>query len=174
MENELRLFVGNKFDYYFPKWQQIEFGKKSKTSLNIYALFFSLPWISYRKFTPAIFIYAFLTSILLVVQNLIKSFYPESNDVQDILKYYLPIIPGIILGLYGNYWYYLFSQHQISKLKIKYLSEDILKKKLEKNGNPSIIFLFINVGLFFVLLMLILGFWELLFQLFFGLSVLTV
>jgi len=167
MNEDLKSFVGNEYEYYAAKWQKFELAEKGITSLNIYALFFSLAWIAYRKFTPAVFVYAFLTSILLVVQNLIKLFYPESNDVQDILKYYLPIIPGIILGLYGNYWYYLYSQKQIIKLKKKYPVGEILKEKLEKNGNPSIIFLFINVGLFFVLSMLMLGFWELLFQLFF-------
>ncbi len=89
-EEQIKVYVGKKADNYISIWKE---GKK----FNPAALFLGMIWLGYRGMYRIIMylIVAFiLTDILMIFLGI---------DLTRISG----IVAGVILGIFGNYWYFL-------------------------------------------------------------------
>lgn len=96
-EEQIKAYVGKKADYYIDAWKE---GKK----INPAALFLGVPWLGYRgmyKIIMYLIIAFILTDIFMIFLNI---------DLSRVSG----IVGGIILGRYGNYWYFLQVKKDIS------------------------------------------------------------
>ncbi|MDU1910588.1 DUF2628 domain-containing protein [Fusobacterium sp.] len=89
-EEQIKVYVGKKADYYMGIWRE---GKK----FNPAALFLGMIWLGYRgmyKIIMYLIIAFILTDILMIFLRI---------DLTRISG----LVASVILGTFGNYWYFL-------------------------------------------------------------------
>jgi hypothetical protein len=128
--NHTATFIGNNHNYYINKWSELTPGKV--ISWNWAAFFFSFAWLAYRKVN----IVWGIGISWFVILAFIEAAFPELRDSN---KYYLivSLLPGIIAGQQGNYWYKLYTEKSVKELSSNY-SDDNLNRELSNKGGTSI------------------------------------
>ncbi|WP_169891056.1 DUF2628 domain-containing protein [Litchfieldia alkalitelluris] len=132
----LKLYVGDKAEYYFNKWG-LEQGEIVKTSWNTAAFFLGIFWLGYRK------MYSTLVIILLIWIGLDAIFYALEIYHAGI-DYLIGIVTAAVLGLKGNYLYYLQANKRVGKLSS---NGTYSKEQLVQSGGKSKLGIFISIGL---------------------------
>ena len=149
-EQEWRLFIGPKANFYVPKWIAIQQG--SMVSFNLAAFLVGLLWLLYRKMYLECGILAFI----IVVETLISEYYflPQFTNYTQQATYNIIInlMYGLALGLFGNLLYYNNAQRKIKKLRAQGMAEEKYEKALQATGGvallPVIILLFVVLFLY--------------------------
>ncbi|CEG28695.1 DUF2628 domain-containing protein [Bacillus sp. B-jedd] len=143
-DHEVRTFVGKKADYYLRKWNNPK-NKGSNMGWNWAAFLAGMFWLGYRK------MYKLVLIILgaFVVFDIIS--YIINNPAMDKINNTLGLVVAAILGISGNYHYYLHAQKNIEDVKNQFpnnLQEQ--EAALRKRGGSSWGGVFIVLGLFVV------------------------
>lgn len=147
---ELRLFVGKKADYYLKQFENIQ-DKQPVAKMNLPALFISIFWLFYRK----MYLIGILLFLAVVVETTISNFifinllgYASSPKMYNGMKTFL--YPAICAAL-ANRWYLFHAKKKIEKIKQSILSEDSKPAAIKKEGGTSIVSgIFAPILLFFV------------------------
>lgn len=134
----LRAYVGKNADYYFNKWQ-IETGEVKKDSWNWAAFFLGFFWLGYRKMYSVLFA---LVAIYLVTDVILYAIDIDSTLINSGIG----MGTSIVLGLMGNYFYYIQAEKSIMKNSHQGI---YLKDKIARAGGRS------PLGLFFSIFMMI-------------------
>ncbi|WP_417897516.1 DUF2628 domain-containing protein [Bacillus haimaensis] len=134
----LRAYVGKNADYYFNKWQ-IETGEVKKDSWNWAAFFLGFFWLGYRKMYSVLFA---LVAVYLVTDVILYAIDIDSTLINSGIG----MGTSIVLGLMGNYFYYLQAEKSIMKNSHQGI---YLKDKIARAGGRS------PLGLFFSIFMMI-------------------
>ena len=151
-DEELRLFVGEKSDYYINKWNKTKNGR----SWNWAAFFAGLFWVGYRKMYKVILI-AFGIFILFDIIALFMD-----NELVDALNYGISMGLAITFGSFGNYFYFTSAKRKIQKVKdTKSNNPELQSQEIQKSGGGSwkgvfitfamfVLYIGINFGLLFI------------------------
>jgi hypothetical protein len=151
--NHIVTFVGNNHNYFINKWSKLTPGKV--ISWNWAAFFFGFAWLAYRKVN----IVWGIGIGWFVILAFIEAAFPELRDSN---KYYsiVSLLPGIIAGQQGNYWYKLYTEKSIKELSSKY-SNNNLNQELSNRGGTSIsnaiAFIFVTILVMVVLEIILFG-----------------
>lgn len=119
--DQVRTFVGPKADYYLERWQSLH-GERGLRMLgfNWPAFFGTLSWLLYRRMYRWFWIvFVVWVGWGILGTSLVVSLLPRSRGLALLVAIVLratPIIFGVTCGVYGNYWYYLHTRHQIRQL----------------------------------------------------------
>lgn len=122
-DNErMRLFIRTNTDFYMNKWADIE---EKREKWNWAGFLGGLFWLGYRK----MYLYSFaVLGILLAYYSLTKT-----NAFDNIIG----IVLAVLLGLNGNYLYYLHARSRIKKIVSLHLPEDEEKRLIQVSGGTS-------------------------------------
>lgn len=134
----LRAYVGKNADYYINKWQ-IETGEVKKDSWNWAAFFLGFFWLGYRKMYSVLFA---LVAVFLVTDVILYAIDIDTTLINSGIG----MGTSIVLGLMGNYFYYLQAEKSIMKNSHQGI---YLKDKIARAGGRS------PLGLFFSIFMMI-------------------
>ncbi len=119
---QLRLFVGDNADYYLKKWENIE---EKRESWNWAGFLGGIFWMGYRK----MYLYVIITlGIFLVLDAVI----PVSN-----LDPLFSLIFALLIGLNGNYLYYLHANNKLRRINELFSDPEHRKIAAFKTGGPS-------------------------------------
>lgn len=154
-EEEWRLFIGDKADYYIPIWNKFKQQDK-RVHFNISAMFFNIYWLGYRKMYKLAFL-VLLASYLLVA----VLFYNIRNIQGDNFAFYTFTYYFVYIGLAlgGDWMYYKHAQEVIQEIKRKTPNKSAREKAIQAAGgvNPMFSILLMGVStalvLFFVLVL---------------------
>lgn len=149
--DELKLFVGKSYGYYFRKWESIEYGRSGKITMNAYAFFLGIFWAVYRKFYSLVLIWILVSFILVITEEIILTYLPISENTLRIVSLIEVFIITLIIANYSNYWYLLHAKRTIKKIKSKKLDLAKQQELIRKKGGISfiavILFIIIIVGI---------------------------
>ncbi len=143
-ETNVEIFVGTKYPYYNRKWKK---SKGNKPSWNFAAFFLSMFWMGYRKmYMPVI-----LMLTLFFVTDLVIYFLNDRQLTDSMVNATDSSITAgisIMLGLYGNYFYYIHTRKKINAIESEGLPDEQRKTKLRNQGQTSWLgVLFVVIGL---------------------------
>jgi hypothetical protein len=141
--DQFKTFYGRTPEYYLDRLGRYLSG--NKISFNVYAFFFGVAWLVYRKMYKQI-LYVFLLMFLfaLIISILNISGIISDSTLSD-FEYLILFIVSTILGFSANYWYIKKSisiiEKNISQGNDSSSTDQILKKK----GGTSIVALIIFI-----------------------------
>lgn len=132
----LKHFVGNKFTYYFRKWD-IESGEVRNVSWNWAAFFLGMFWAGYRKMYGVLFINILIW--LLIDGVLLAVGLGEMESLSTVIG----VSTSVVYGFWGNYFYYLFANKKIEKNRG--IDGEYSEQLLRLNGGTSGLGIFISI-----------------------------
>lgn len=154
-------YVGMKSYYYIPKFMR--FAKSgSKLSINFAALFFPHLWLAYRKmpvYGALVWLISMLTSLPAYLLNMSHMGFEIAAVGKSwfmpllALCYVLNYVVNIICAVFGNLIYYRKAKADIAKIKSEKTSSDEAKPEIKMRGGVSLAYVFILIGLTFVVSM---------------------
>lgn len=124
----LKLFIGKNYGYFFKKWAIAE-ERKSKLSWNWAAFLLGFSWMAYRK----MYRYSWLFIGLLVVETLCEYIL----SVPESMSRALNVSIAATFGSQGNAWYKLHVEKKVKEIAAMN-SPEKAKVKLEEQGGTSI------------------------------------
>lgn len=139
---ELKIFVGDKFGYYFSKWIMFENGKW--VSFNVAAFFLGLMWLLYRKMYLEVGI---ILGLFLVEGIIIDFIFVIDSLNYQIANLVSSIVYAILIPLSANYLYLKSAERKIAKLKTKAYSQEELLERISEKGGTSIAAVFLYTTL---------------------------
>jgi hypothetical protein len=152
-DEELRLFVGKKSDYYINKWNKA----KNNQSWNWAAFFTGLFWVGYRKMYKVIFITFGIFLLLDIITILVNS--PVLDNLNN---YGVSVGMAVVFGTSGNYFYSLLAKRRIQKIKDAYPNNpEVQAREIQKQGGSSWKGVFISLAVFVLYIVLNIGLYTL-------------
>lgn len=134
---KLKAYIG-KNDYKYIDRLRLEYGEARKVSWNWAAFFLLTFWAGYRK------MYVLVVGINVVW--LLTDVYLYSNGITDGgTDFLLSLITAMLVGLYGNYFYYKKATKHIEKLPSERSPANL--NKIQKAGGTSVIGVVIAIAL---------------------------
>lgn len=129
---ELKTFVGDKFEYFFSKWIMFDNGKW--VSFNLAAFFLGMIWFLYRKmYLEAVVIFG----CLLLEGFLMELIFEEGTTIYIIVDSITTIVYSLLICVSANYLYMKSAERKIAKLKDKGYSKEELLMRIEQKGGTS-------------------------------------
>ncbi|RUM60913.1 MAG: DUF2628 domain-containing protein [Persephonella sp.] len=139
-EETIKSFVQKNSDYYLIKWKLMaETG--SKISWNWPAFFFGIYWMVYRK----MYVYA----LIILIIGLLLSLIPLINIIAGLVVW-------IGFGMFGNYVYAMHTYKKLKELSLISSNPEDLKKLALQKGGTSVLAVFILIGIFLAIEIIIL------------------
>ena len=129
------LYIGQGSDYYVPKWYNFKSGK-SVASFNIAAFFLGVLWMLFRK----MYLAAAIWLMAAIAIGFLEEFLIEQNgwyENQNAIETISNIIISIVMGFFGNYFYYLSAERKIQKIKGTAFGDVAFENELKRQGGVS-------------------------------------
>lgn len=137
---KLKIFVGNRVDFYFKKWGNVD--HPNKQSWNWAAFFLTIFWLGYRRMYRYLFMimggYLALNLLIMTTHSLLLVHF--INDI-------VGLAIGIFLGVKGNALYLNHAKRQISAIEARNLSPAAQNEAIQKSGGTSGLGVFIAISL---------------------------
>ena len=149
-EEDWQNYLGEHADYYIPIWQKIQSGQI--IIFNIYSFLFGMFWMLYRKMYRATIIVGIIFTFQIVIEEILRINGGMSEDELNPISWIISLIWWIVLGLYGNYFFYIDAQQKISASK-KLVSE-YYNSQLQEIGGTSILSLMAGIVIYFAIIAL--------------------
>lgn len=124
----LKLFIGKNYEYFFKKWTIAE-KRKSKLSWNWAAFLLGFSWMAYRK----MYRYSWLFIGLVVVEAICEYIFNVPESVSCALN----VSIAATFGSQGNAWYKLHVEKKVNEITTMNPPEKA-KVELEEQGGASI------------------------------------
>lgn len=135
---ELRLFVGKKADYYLKQFA-ITQDTQPLYKMNVAAFLISIFWLFYRK----MYLIGMLFFLAIIVEITISDFifinvlgYTSSPKMYDAMK---AIMYPAICAAFANRWYFFHTKRKISEIKQRILADDLQLIAIKTKGGTSIV-----------------------------------
>jgi tetratricopeptide (TPR) repeat protein len=134
-EEELKAYVGSGWEYYANTWKPAITGEGKIGGFNIGGFFFSAFWLSCRK------MYLFALSFYMINIVAIIGMADVGIITGKIIPNFLYTIPGLVLailiGAYGNRWYFYRAKHAITQVHSQKLAKDSALQIIAKKGGKN-------------------------------------
>lgn len=150
-EEDWRLFIGNNYNEYIPKWRLFR-EDGGKVSFNFAALFFNILWLLTRKMYSFVVIGIALWLGALLGVSLIV----------ELIGFYIIGVGFLVnsavlfcLGFMGDWLYYIHSTKKIAKIRQKFSDDKEYRKELVKAGGFGGFGVILFLSLVFIMIYLI-------------------
>lgn len=135
---ELRLFVGRKADYYMKQFEMIQ-ATQPVSKMNIPALLVSLFWLFYRKMY-LIGIAFFLTIVVVTTSSdIIFINLLGYASTPKIFSGALSMMFPAICATFANKWYLFHAKRKITEIKQRGTVDNLQLDAIKKKGGTSIV-----------------------------------
>jgi tetratricopeptide (TPR) repeat protein len=135
-EEELIAYVGPGWEHYLDAWKPAITGVGKIGSFNIGGFFFSVLWLCYRK----MYQYAILFFGIIFCTTIASVLFQELSGkaVPRLLNSGMGIVFAIIIGAFGDRWYFTKAKRSISQVQSKGVSQEESLRLIAKRGGKSI------------------------------------
>jgi hypothetical protein len=127
-EENRRLFVGKKADYYLPRWESMDTAKNPR-SWNWAAAFLSGIWLAYRKMP--------LLAATVLFISLASATMTLTRQSDSWIGRALPLIVAVSVGISGNGMYYRKAKKKLALARSVHADPEALKRAIVKTGGIS-------------------------------------
>ncbi len=145
-----RNYLGEQADYYVPIWEKIQSGQI--IVFNVYSFFFGMFWMLYRKMYRTTIIVGIIFTIQIIMEEILRINGGMTESELNPISWIISLVWWIVLGLYGNYFYYLDAQQRISASKK--LVPEYYDSQLQEIGGTSILSLLAGIVIYFAIITL--------------------
>ena len=123
LEDNLKTFVGEKFNYYQQKWQ-LKPGQL--TGFNVAAFFLGVVWLIYRK----MYLYAVIFLILIALDFWIETYYPLPEAFGMVIN----IAIATTFGILGNTFYKTHAYKKVQEISAANNATNLQAELSDKGG----------------------------------------
>jgi hypothetical protein len=148
-EAELRAFAGYRADYYMRVWRKVLSGQSRLAQGNIWAVFFPVPWLGYRKlYRPALVLFVLLMAEWLAEVFIFGIYLRTEPPVA--LELILVLAVMTVCGTFGNSWYLSKAIREIEDVRKLGLPSEGHLRELSRRGGGSVAGFLKVIMLFFL------------------------
>lgn len=147
-ENDWRNYLGEQADYYIPIWKKIQAGHN--IIFNAYAFFLGMFWMLHRKMYRVAIIVGIISTFQIIVEELLRTNWGMTENEFTPISLIISLIWWVVLGLYGNYFFYHDAQKKITAAKNSTIENyDV---KLQEVGGTSALSVIVGIVIYFAII----------------------
>lgn len=128
--------------YYLKRLE--EYKKGNKTIFNVYAFFFGIFWLMYRKMYKEAVIIILILFVEGVLENAVLKNLPQQT--QTSIDRILTIFFALVIGTAANSWYFRKAEKAVNDVTQQELDRDAQLKAIEAKGGVSYWFLLLLIA----------------------------